>query len=179
MIASTLVFLTQLVQAGNGVNADALKYNDWIMSRPNAVTFVSNQVVRNAPWLSPGIYRWQDRERNPVAAQEAILCAVARPGLEIECAERQRSGRAFIDESYLGSAAQFTPSLLSDSSSIGRDDLAILPPGAIRVLVVNIVSPGQPRVQVATIAYEEISDDALRQLALEEGVYRALRWRDD
>jgi hypothetical protein len=82
-----------------------------------------------------------------------------------------------IRELYLGDASGFKPQSESNENEIGVQSLQGIPPGAKRVLLLNVEKRliGEHK-QVAAIAMDDTSDEDLRRMALEQGVYKVMLW---
>ena len=58
-------------------------------------------------------------------------------------------------------------------------DLAQIPPGVKKVLLLNVWGLGWLRQSITAVYDDNVSDDDLRMLALEDGVYRIYMFRED
>jgi hypothetical protein len=171
-----LANLTQ-ARAGNGIDANTIRYKSWPAPGPSAVSVISGQVVRNLRLFGkvlPNGVSWEDSEYHPLENMQRQICdLVGEP-----CAPFKSRG-VRVHEIYLGDRDSFSPPMLGGPSLIGLDSLENIGFGAKRVLVLQVEDMGQ-LMQTATVVFDaQISDDDLRQIALEDAVYRVLRYRED
>ena len=109
--------------------------------------------------------------------QNSIVCDIVFPGEPKRCSEWYAKWPTMVaQELYLGPASGFVPLLTSSPSSLGSKDLEAIPPNPTKVLMLNIAAGNAATQQVFVAAYGDISDDDLRQMALEYGYYPALSW---
>jgi hypothetical protein len=58
-------------------------------------------------------------------------------------------------------------------------DLESIPPNVKRVILVNVWGVGWLRQALTAVFDDAVTDDDLRTLVLEDGIYRAYGWRED
>lgn len=170
------------IHAANGVSESAIQYHDWQGAKPNVVTMISSTMPKQfVLFRGSNNVSWEDVNRNQVPALQAHLCALMNRSNNDTC-KGSDTPAVFIREAFLGTPDEFrtAPSALSQSNKIyiGLDQLTDLPPGATRVLQLIVQTMGHART-VISVAYDDIPDDDLRMMALEDGIYRAARWRSD
>lgn len=168
-------------QAGNRVDPTLIQYRNWDGAKPNVVTMISGQVSHSKwiHWGNPYNVKWANLKNELVAvAQREQLCDLVNRASGGMC-QGTESPRIEIREIFLGEAAQFQPSGVSDHNHIGRESLAGVPPGAKRVLHLALGQMGNLPMEVIAIAFDDVTDDVLRQIAYEDGVLRALYYRED
>ena len=179
-ITISCLFVLGSAHAGNGATPETLNFHQWEKRSP-VVTVISDvySIKTLFPLSAPIFHGWIDSHQNRVEPQEAILCELSFPGKPDRCKEMYGRNHSFIVERYLGPADEFKPPVGSSKEVVGVSDLADLPPGAVKVIVLDVRTANVSKLQVVSVAYEDISDSDLRQVALEEGVYRALKWREE
>lgn len=177
LLFALLLFNLQAM-AGNGVDVEQLKFRDWGESRPKAITVISGQVGRNLRlWgdvFGQGV-DWRDRNGKTVEQMRNQICALERAPT---CKQWQPFGLSVL-EVFIGDAAEFRPAPETNEARIGVAALANIGTGAKKVLLLRIIEGSIPRESLTITFDDNVSDEDLRQLALEEGVYRVLRFRED
>jgi len=174
--------LTLPAHAANGVSEKAIEYRDWGGAKPNVVTLISSQMqAQYVMFRQRENVSWLDVNKGQVPALQAHLCALMNRSNGDRCTGHENPV-VDIRELFLGTPEEFKASPMSQQASnanyIGLDQLVDLPPGAKTVLQVAIQTMGQMKT-VISVAYDDVSDDDLRMIALEDGIYRAARWRSD
>ncbi len=172
------VLLSLAAQAGNGIDPARLNYrNAWPGGEPRAVSILSGQVPKNLALtgrsFSLGV-DWEDAMGRPKPELRQQICRL----IAGDPCPPFRAGGVRIKEDYLGEPAGFRPAALSSEQRIGADALAQVGYGGRRVISLLIQDMGQVR-QSLTVSFDDIGDDELRQIALEDAVYRVLRFRED
>lgn len=164
--------------AGNGIDPGQLKYKEWGGNKPKSITVISGQVGRNLRLFGETFGQgvdWRDRSGNSITPMRNQICALERGS---SCKPWQPYGLSVL-EAFLGDASEFRPAPESSDARLGVKALEHIGAGAKKVLLLRIIEGSIPR-ESLTIAFDDnVSDDDLRQLALEEGVYRVLRFRED
>lgn len=168
--------------AGNGVPPELIQYKRWDNTKPNVLTVVSGQMVRTGYWFLASSFTFNvswvnaGRQIEPIRKQ---LCDLLSRAQDNRCIGIDKP-RFLIEELFLGPAADFQPSPVSDASRIGTQSLANIPAGAKKVLYLRVTQPNQPAKEVFSASFDDNTpDDDLRQIALEDGVLRVLRFRED
>lgn len=178
LLLCSSALLSLVVQAGNGIDPARLNYRHaWSGGEPRAVSILSGQVSKNLALtgrnFSPGV-DWEDAMGRPKPEFRQQICQLI-PG---DPCPPFRAGGIRIKEEYLGEPAGFRPAPLSSEQRIGPDALPQVGYGGRRVISLLIQDMGQVR-QSLTVSFDDIGDDELRQIALEDAVYRVLRFRED
>jgi hypothetical protein len=181
IMALALLTLMGMAHAGNRVDPSLIQYRKWEGAKPNVMAIVSGQVNRRlwVYWSNPYNVQWSTLKGDPVAAaQRDQLCELISKASDGMCQGSDRP-RIEIRELFLGAAADFRPGAVSDEGHVGIEALAGVPPGAKRVLHLAVGQLGNRRMEVVAIAFDDVTDDVLRQIAYEDGVLRALYYRED
>ena len=168
-------FFAGSVFAANGINPKQLKYADWADSPPKAIVVLSgyeplgrNQAIaKGLRWVDP-VASYQNAE-----PQQTTLCDLWFPDKRQKCDDEARYAPE-IRENYLGPAIG-----LSAPTTFAKDDLAKLPPGVTKVLLLQVKIGDVRDHHILAAGYGEISDADLRQVALEQGVYRVMRYVEE
>jgi hypothetical protein len=84
-----------------------------------------------------------------------------------------------VFEAYFGDAKDFKPSHVDSEAYLGAQAFSKVPPGAKRIALIRVGKSQRIVRSVAAIAFDDISDDDLRQIAFEDGVLRVLKYRED
>lgn len=174
----TMFILANHAYAGSGVDPSTLKYKNWGDNKPNTTTVFSKKMPLNlrlfsAVW-STGV-DWQMKGRISNPEFRAKLCAIETAS---ECRQLKPYGAVVIEE-YLGPAEGFVPAPFSNDSRVGVESLKHIGDGAKKVLLLSIIEGRMVRESVTVSFDSDISDNDLRQVALEEGVYRVFGFRED
>ncbi|MBZ0096048.1 MAG: hypothetical protein K8H75_11875 [Sulfuricella sp.] len=170
-----------LANAGNGIKPELIQYRNWSGERPNVTTVVSGSIGANVPLF---VWRynvsWTAQDRSQVENQRKQLCDLVNSAMGEKCSGPDSPAIA-ISEIFLGAAKDFSPSPVANENRIGVPTLASIPPGATRVLHLSVATTrNKPAKEVAAIAFDDqVSDDALRQIAYEDGVLRVVGYRED
>lgn len=168
--------------AANGIDEDKVTYRDWGDAKPNVVTLISDKMPRTFRIIfGKWNVAWIDMNRAPVESLRARVCEIINRSHADKCTGAETPGLV-IREAFLGTPEEFkqhpNSGVKSGKHAIGIDQLADLPPGAKRVIQVAVMEPNEIRT-VISVSYDDISDDDLRTMALEDGIYRVLRWRSN
>lgn len=169
-----------VAQAGI-VDEDKLQYRDWGGAKPNVITFISSKVPLAWTYYSRYDVTWLDMQSGLVESMQSRVCEMVNRSTDNKC-KGPESPMLTIKEAFLGTPEDFkahpTANVRSNKMSLGIDQLADLPPGATRIIQMGIRELNNLRM-VISVAYDDISDDDLRTIALEDGVYRVMRWRSN
>jgi hypothetical protein len=172
-----LLLFASSVFASGGISPAQLKFKDWGSSRPVVAVVFSDPFSSRFVTRKHFLYRWVDASRQVVEPQSRIICDIVFPGEPRRCSELWAKYPTFVaHELYLGPASGFVPSRTSSPSSVGVNDLHAIPLNPTKVLLLDITTGKAATQQVFVAAYDDISDDDLRQMALEYGFYPALSW---
>ena len=172
-----LLLFASSVYASGGISPAQLKFKDWGSSRPVVAVVFSDPFSSRFVTRKPFLYRWVDASRQVVEPQNSIVCDIVYSSEPQRCSEWYAKWPTMVaQELYLGPASGFVSSRTSSPSSLGAKDLDALPLNPTKVLLLNISSGKAATQQVFVAAYDDISDDDLRQMALEYGYYPALSW---
>lgn len=170
-----LFLFASSVLASNGISPAQLKFKDWGSSKPKVAVVFSDPFSSRFITRKPFLYRWVDSRGQTVEPQNSIICHIVYPSDSQLCTAWYAKWPTMVaQELYLGPATGFIPSQTSSPSSLGVKDFDNIPLNPTKVLLLKIGSVAPQQVFVA--AYEDISDDDLRQMALEYGFYPALSW---
>lgn len=174
------LFVLGSAHAGNGATPETLKFHQW-GKKPSVVTVISDELTSLGLSMrrTTVLYGWLDMSGKHVEPQQTVLCELAFPGNPDRCKKMYVPNDCFIVERYLGPADGFKPPVRSTKEVVGAPDFSSFPPGAVKVIVLDVRTANVSKLQVVSVAYEDISNEDLRQIALEEGVYRALKWREE
>ncbi|MEW5967222.1 MAG: hypothetical protein AB1720_09570 [Pseudomonadota bacterium] len=169
-------------QAANGIDEDKVTYRDWGETKPNVVTFISDKMPRVfRPYIRSFNVSWLDMRVAQVRSMQSYVCDIVNRTLVDKC-KGAETPALLIREAFLGTAEEFkqhpNSGVKSGKHAIGIDQLADLPPGAKRVIQVAVMEVNEIRT-VISVSYDDISDDDLRTIALEDGIFRVLRWRSN
>lgn len=168
-------------QAANGIDEDKVTYREWGETKSNVVTLISDKMPRTFRIIWKYNVAWLDMNRVPVESLQARVCETVNRSMGDKCRGAETPA-LMMREAFLGSAEEFkqhpNSGVKSGKHAIGIDQLADLPPGAKRVIQVAVMEPGEIRT-VISVSYDDISDEDLRTVALEDGIYRVLRWRSN
>ena len=169
--------VSPLAVAGNGIDSSTIPYKKWPNLRPASVSVISGRVVKNLRLFGGTLPQGVAWETSKDESQEKFrqqICSLAKE----PCKPFYRQGVG-IGELYIGEPAKAPLPQLGDPQQIGLDSLAEVGAGAKRILLLSVEDMGQT-LQTATIVFDAaVTDDELRQLALEDAVYRVLRYRED
>lgn len=169
-------------QAANGVSESAIQYRDWGGAKPNVVILISSKMkTQYVLFRQRENVSWMDVNKQQVPVLQRHLCDLMNRSNGDRC-----KGHDYpvvdVRELFLGTPEDFrsshTAQRPSNQEYIGIDQLADLPPGAKKVLQLVFQTMNQMK-SVVAVAYDDIVDDDLRMIALEDGIYRAARWRSD
>lgn len=167
--------------AANGIDEDKVTYRDWGDAKPNVATLISDKMPRTFRIIWKFNVAWLDMNRAPVESLQSHVCGIVNRSLGDKCTGSE-TPTVMMREAFLGTPEEFkqhpNSRVKSGKHAIGIDQLADLPPGAKRVIQVAVMEWGEIRT-VISVAYDDISDDDLRMIALEDGIYRVLRWRSN
>ena len=160
-----------------GVGPSQLEFKDWGSSKPMVAVVFSDPFSSRFVSRKPLLYRWVDSKGQPVEPQNSIICRIVHPSDPQLCEAWYAKSQSFqAQELYLGPPSGFFLSPTSSPSSIGVKDLESIPLSPTKLLLLNIAAGKTASQQVLVAAYSDISDDDLRQMALEYGFYPALSW---
>lgn len=163
------------------IDEDKLQYRDWGGAKPHAITFISSKVPLAWTYYSRYDVAWLDMQNVQVAPLQSRICEMVNRSTDNKC-KGPESPMLAIKETFLGSPEDFkvhpTANVKSNKLVLGLDQLAELPPGAKRIIQMGVRQASDLRM-VISVSYDDISDDDLRTIALEDGIYRALRWRSN
>jgi hypothetical protein len=167
--------------ASNGIDEDKIQYHDWHGAKPNVVTMISSKIQPRFVLSWHFNASWRDSHGQEVEPMQKVVCNLVNRSMGDKCTGTD-SPAVDIRELFLGTPDAFKALPAANEATtkayIGVADLANLPPGAKRVLQVAVMVLGQVRT-VISVAYDNISDDDLRTIALEDGIYRAATWRSN
>lgn len=166
-----------LVFAGNGIDSSSISYKKWPNGRPASVSVISGQVVKNLRLFGgilPQGVAWENEKGESQEKFRQQICTLAKE----PCKPFNRHG-VVIRELYLDDPSKVLLPKLGGPQHIGLDSLAEVGAGAKRILILSVEDMAQT-MQTATIVFDaKVTDDELRQLALEDAAYRVLRYRED
>lgn len=182
------VIVTLLVLAWNshlfGSEALNLDRNNWANGRPASITIISGVMKENIPlWGAPliGGITWVDKDNGKPMAQLEKLCAM-NVGSSYKCGEVHPRDHHRIEEVYIGAPEGLKLPGGKKTKLIAPlsvSDLQEIPPNVKRVILINIWGLGWLRQALTAVFDEGVSDDDLRALVLEDGIYRVYGWRKD
>jgi hypothetical protein len=178
--ALAITLCANAVQAGI-IDEDKLQYRDWGGAKPNVITFISSKVPLAWTYYSRYDVTWLDMQSGLVESMQSRVCEMVNSSTDNKC-KGPESPMLTIKEAFLGTPEDFrahpAANVRSNKMALGVDQLADLPPGAKRIIQMGIRELNNLRM-VISVAYDDISDDDLRTIALEDGVYRVMRWRSN
>lgn len=170
--------------AAKGVDPKDIVYETWPNGRPQSMTVTSGYIDVSiqfwGPPLGTGVV-WFDANKQKQWKPLNKLCQL-NVGSKLQCGETAHPHPFMIEEVYIGQPSglrlaggqktkRFAP--------LSATDLEGIPPNAQKVLLLNVWNLGLLR-QSLTVVYDEgVTDDELRMIALEDGVYRIYRFRED
>lgn len=163
--------------AGNGINAGKIPYKAFPDGRPRSVTIITGQVGKNLRLLGsvlPNGVAWEDLKDLPQEAFRQQICQLAN-----EPCQTYKPRGVGIGELYLGTPDGLHLPLIGTPAVIGVDSLVEVGFGAKRVLLLSVEDMSHVMQSITIVFDDGITDDQLRQIALEDGVYRVLRYRDE
>lgn len=179
-----LVFLfaflsSTAVHAGNGVDPKDIVYKDWGGKRPNVMTIVSGDIGRSVPLIIFSYnVAWYGNDKQQVPHMQKQLCDLVNRSMGEKCSGHE-SPTVEVFEAFFGAAKDFRPSNVDNEAYLGAQAFSRVPPGAKKIALLRVGKSQRVVRSVAAIAFDDISDDDLRQIAFEDGVLRALRYRED
>ena len=163
--------------AGNGINAGKIPYKAFPDGRPKSVTIITGQVGKNLRLFNkvlPNGVAWEDRKDQPQEAFRQQICQLAN-----EPCQTYKPRGVGVGELYLGTPDGLHLPLIGTPAAIGVDSLGEVGFGARRVLLLSVEDMGHVMQSITIVFDDGVTDDQLRQIALEDGVYRVLRYRDE
>lgn len=163
--------------AGNGINAGKIPYKAFQDGRPRSVTIITGQVGKNLRLLNnvlPNGVAWEDRKDRPQEVFRQQICQLAN-----EPCQPYKPRGVGVGELYLGTPDGLHLPLIGTLTVIGIDSLADVGFGAKRVLLLSVEDMGHVMQSITIVFDDGVTDEELRQIALEDGVYRVLRYRDE
>ena len=165
------------VFAGNGIDSSTIPYKQWPNGRPASVSVISGKVIKNLRLFGgtlPQGVAWENSNGETQEEFRQKICNLANE----PCKPFRQYGVSVI-EHFLGKPANTYLPKLGTPQQMGRDSLNEIGHGAKRILLLSVQEMGLV-MQTATVVFDEtVTDDELRQLALEDAVYRVLRYRED
>lgn len=177
LLALSALLGSGIAFAGNGINAGKIPYKAFPDGRPRSVTIITGQVGKNLRILNnvlPNGVAWEDRKDQPQEAFRQQICQLANE----PCLPYKPRGVG-VGELYLGTPDGLHLPLIGTPAVIGIDSLTEVGFGAKRVLLLSVEDMGHVMQSITIVFDDGINDDQLRQIALEDGVYRVLRYRDE
>ena len=160
-----------------GIAPSQLEFKDWGSSKPSVSVVFSDPFSTRFMPRNPRLYRWVNTKGQTVEPQNSVICHIVHPSDPQLCAAWYAKWPSFLaQEQYLGPPSGFFLSPTSSPSSIGVKDLNSIPLNPTKVLLLNITTGNVATQQVFVAAYSDISDEDLRQMALEYGFYPAMNW---
>ena len=183
--AALLCFSTPMAYAGNWVSAKDLKFEQWPNGRPQSVTTTTGVIdgsiqIFPGPPLGFGV-NWVDGNKQRQWKPLNKLCELNK-GASYKCGEAHKEVPNLIEEFYLGPPDKLRlqgGQKTKRWAPLSMADLEQIPPGVKKVLVLNVWGLGWLRQSITAVYDENVSDDDLRMLALEDGVYRIYLFRED
>lgn len=170
--------------AANGIATEQLEFRVWSESRPNSVTVISGVMSGNAPLWGPPMWAgvtWVDQKGNQPRRHLEVLCRLNK-GSKLPCGVTDSAHHHRIEEVYIGSPDALTLQggvKTKLHARLTMADLEALPPNVKRVILVNVWGVGWLRQALTAVFDDAVTDDELRTLVLEDGIYRAYGWRED
>jgi hypothetical protein len=160
--------------ARNGIeDPSKLIYKDWGDHKPSIMTINSGELLPLALRGDvPFKIFWWTTDKKPVESMKDVVC-------KIKSCAGDKHYPVIIEETYLGDASKFIPGQISDITHIGVNSLKDVPPGAKKVLYARVAfrsDLGMTIIETISIAFDDVSDDDLRQATLEQGVYQIMLW---
>lgn len=174
-----LMFAACLATPALAGESPRLSYRtDWPNGNPRALTLISDRMPTSISFgervFSKGVDWVVHIDQVPKLRQR--LCQVVYPAAPCPAFSK---GGIRVAETYLGEPAKFTPyRTIAKPEHIGTEALISIGAGATRMLALTIEDGDIVR-RSLTIAFDPLSDDELRDIALEDAVYRVLRFRKD
>ena len=175
----SFVFLAMLAGysiAGNGVDSAKIQLKSFANGRPQSVTAISGQVGKNLRLFGkvlPNGVSWEDGQYQSLQAYESQICRLTQD----LCVPFFGQG-VRIHEVYIGGVDGISLPPVGNIFTIGLDSLTDVGYGAKKIILLNVEDMGH-KMQSATVFFDEtVSDEDMRQIALEDAVYRVLRFRD-
>jgi hypothetical protein len=171
--------LSSLAYAGNGVDPKHIQYRDWSGKRPNVMTIVSGDIGTNVPLIVFSYnVAWYGNDKQQVPHMQKQLCDLVNRSMGDKCSGYEKP-TVEVFEAYFGDAKDFKPSHVDSEAYLGAQAFSKVPPGAKRIALIRVGKSQRIVRSVAAIAFDDISDDDLRQIAFEDGVLRVLKYRED
>ena len=162
--------------AGNGVDSAKIHFKTFANGRPQSVTAISGQVVKNLRLFGgvlPNGVSWEDGHYRSLQAYESQICRLTNE----PCVPFSGKG-VRIHEVYIGGVDGVSLPQIGNLFTIGLDSLVDVGYGAKKIILLNVEDMGQ-KMQSATVFFDgTLSDEEMRQVALEDAVFRVLRFRD-
>ncbi len=170
--------------AAKGVDPKDIVYETWPNGRPASITVTSGFIDMSIQlWAAPmatGVV-WFDANKQKQWKPLDKLCKL-NVGSDIKCGEVKNQVPHLVEEAYLGppSGLRIAGGQKTNRfATLSTADLEGIPPNAQKALLLNVWNLGLLR-QSLTVVYDEgVTDDELRMIALEDGVYRIYRFRED
>ena len=177
LLATSLWLASATAFAGNNA-ANSLNYrNDWPNGNPRALTLISDRTL--SPLFGKRTFEggviWETARSEPISLSRERLCKATYR--DMPCTTFVEGGIRVV-EAYLGEPVGWKPYGVSTQDNIGPHVLETIGAGATKVLALTVKDRSFIRRSV-TIAFDPVSDDELRDIALEDAVYRILRLRED
>lgn len=170
--------------AGNGVDTNQLQFKPWGDARPRSITVISGVMDGNAPLWGPPMWAgvtWVDQKGNQPRRHLEVLCRLNR-GSKLPCGVTDSAHHHRIEEVYIGPPDGLTlqgGAKTKLHARLNMADLESIPPNVKRVILVNVWGVGWLRQALTAVFDDAVTDDDLRTLVLEDGIYRAYGWRED
>ncbi len=173
-----LMFAACLATPALAGESPRLSYRtDWPNGNPRALTLISARMpgsLFGALKFEGGV-DWDTARSVPVPAYRERLCALTYP--KAHCPPWSSEGLRVV-ETYLGQPSGWQPYGINALDNVGQEALLGIGDGATKVLVLTVHHRTMTRRSV-TMAFDPVSDDELRDIALEDAVYRILHFRGD
>ncbi|MCK6389409.1 MAG: hypothetical protein L6Q40_00070 [Azonexus sp.] len=152
--------------------------NDWPNGNPRALTLISAKMPARLPLGQREYPKGVDWvvHINTVPRLRQRLCQTIYPAAS--CIPFVDGGIR-VAETYLGDVAKYVPyRTIGTPEYISTEALIPIGAGGTRMLALTVEDGAMVR-RALTIAFDPVSDDELRDIALEDAVYRILRLRED
>jgi len=183
IVGAVFLVAASLAYAKNGVDHSSLEFRQWGNGRPSTMTITSGVMDGIAPLWGPPMWAgvtWLDKDKNQPRQLE-ILCRLNK-GSRLKCGEVNNAHHHRVEEVYIGppEGLQLQGGKKTKLHALlNPSDLEAIPPSVKKVILVNVWGVGWLRQALTVVFDDNISDDDMRTLVLEDGIYRAYGWRED
>lgn len=166
------------------ISASDLEYSRWNTGRPASMTVTSGVMKGISPLFGPPMWggvTWVDINKQKPMRHLEILCRL-NIGSSLKCGQVVASGHHRIEEVYIGPPEGLVlqgGKKTKLQAPLNTADLHAIPQDVKRVILVNVWCADLYRQALTAVFDANVSDDDLRTLVLEDGIYRVYGWRKD